>query len=286
MAMSPRRQALLAVALVIIGAILAVWIASKRQQWPKPPSDLEVAATWLQCIDCQGSFLQRLDELPAGNADTVTQFLRSALLDGPDSMRFRRFDRDLGRTWERDSLRRAKRGDPARPYSQRVAFFERYRQGFKVRVRSRAAIGLGVIGDSLAQATLDSALKILPVTRADSAVYRIVEQAADSAGVAVNTATPQVIDTLPFGHVAGIVMDDAGKAIPGVHLFVEGTSISATTRRDGQYRLTRIPAGTRSLRAQMIGHRPQRVSITVVGGQHTRQDFTLQRGPTAPPYPP
>jgi hypothetical protein len=279
MAMSRRRQALLALGFVIIVAGVAIWIGSRRQPWPSPPSDLEVAATWLQCMDCEGSFLQRLDEMPASNADTVTRFLRSALLNGPDSLRLRRLERDLRRTWDRDSLRRAKRGDPARPVSQRVAFLERYRQGFNVRLRSRAAIGLGVIGNPLARATLDSALKIPPVTRADSAVYRVVKLAADSADVAVATARPQDADTLPFGDVAGTVVNDAGRPISGANLVVEGTSIATTTRPDGQYRLTHIPAGTRALRAQMIGHRPQRVSITVTGGGHMSQDFRLQRLP-------
>ena len=264
---------LIGIALVVLGVVVLIWIGTRRRQWPQPPSDLEVAASWLQCIDCYGSFLKRLDELPATNEDTVTQFLRNALLNGADSLTLRRLDRDLEETWEADSLRRVKRGETVRPASQRMAFLERYRRGFGVRWRSRSAIGLGVIGSPSALATLDTALTFTPSTKADSAVYRIVRWARDSAQLAVVTARPAAAE---FGRVSGKVVDTLGRPVAEVHMIVEGTSYAVVSDADGQYDLTRVPAGTRTVRARMMGYEPQVESVTVVRGRTTQQSFTLR----------
>jgi outer membrane receptor protein involved in Fe transport len=81
------------------------------------------------------------------------------------------------------------------------------------------------------------------------------------------------------GTVSGRVADDEGTALAGAQITVTGTTIGATTRNNGEYTLPRVPTGTQSLQARLLGYRPQTVSVTVTAGQTTSQDFTLRRDP-------
>jgi hypothetical protein len=203
-AVSPRRQALIAIAIAVIAAVLLTLVGTRRREWPRPLSNLEVAEAWLQCSDCRGPFLRRIYETRGRDRDTVTRFLRSALLVGPDSAVMGRVQESLQRTWLHDSLFRVRSrtiglvvtpgghpvvipADTVSPTgSQRASFLSRYTRGFEVRWRGRAAIGLGVIRSDTALAALDSALRIPPQERADTVLQRMVERTkADSGRLAL-----------------------------------------------------------------------------------------------------
>lgn len=179
----------------LIGGMLAIvvtaaiWLASRDRQGPKPLTDLEVAETWLQCIDCRGSFLKRIHEMPARNRDTVTTFLRAALRDGPDSARVIRFEQGLYRTWLADSLYRGRRGEG--PAISFASFATRYRRGFEVMWRSRAAIGLGVIRSGVALTSLNNALQFPLTNKGDSTIHEAVQHALADTGRAVLAHFPQ-----------------------------------------------------------------------------------------------
>ncbi len=81
------------------------------------------------------------------------------------------------------------------------------------------------------------------------------------------------------GSISGRVVDEQGSGLPGAQVMVQGTSIGAQARANGDYSLPRVPPGTRSLQARLIGYRPQTVSVTVTSGQNTEQNFTLSRDP-------
>jgi hypothetical protein len=175
---------------VALGALLALillllLLLPRRRPGPPPLTDLQVAETWLECIDCQGPFLRRLRESSSGN-DMVVPFLRAALLQGPDSARRARHELALLRAWSDDSLYRA-RLDMTEPGPSKSAFLDHYRQGFEAKWRGRAAMALGVIRGDTALAALDSALLIPAIGHGDSIVLDWVKEAqADSGLQALN----------------------------------------------------------------------------------------------------
>ena len=76
------------------------------------------------------------------------------------------------------------------------------------------------------------------------------------------------------GVVTGRVTDAAGDALPGANVALAGLTTGSATDADGRYRFA-APPGTYELRASFIGYAPERVSVRVVAGQTTEQDFTL-----------
>jgi iron complex outermembrane receptor protein len=80
------------------------------------------------------------------------------------------------------------------------------------------------------------------------------------------------------GTISGRVVDDEGTAVVGAQVFIN-PSIGTLTRANGQYVLPRVPAGTHTLHARLLGLRPEAASVTVSGNQTTTQDFTLRRDP-------
>jgi hypothetical protein len=176
---------LLVVLLVVLLGLFYLRSAQDRRPRPRPLTDLGVAAAWLECLDCQGAFLQRIRGVPPGNRDTVTRFLASALLNGPPSDRVSRLERDLRRTWYADSAYAARQGDLLR--TKLADFLVQNRRGFDVLWRSRAATALGVLRTDSALAALERALK-LPfdsIAPGDSTIPRaIVSAQRDSGGVA------------------------------------------------------------------------------------------------------
>jgi hypothetical protein len=149
---------------------------------PQPLTNLQVAEAWLQCIDCRGSFLRRLNAIPVGSRDTVVRFLASALLNGPDSGRRARLTRELGRIWHADSAYAARHGGAL--HTTRAAFVSRYSQGFEVMWRSRAATALGVLRGDSAVTALHRATQALAgaVAPRDSTIFHAVRRAGADTG--------------------------------------------------------------------------------------------------------
>jgi hypothetical protein len=179
--------------LAALALIVGIWLGWGRlhpnQPGPRRLTDLEVAERWLHCIDCHGSFLKRLRDMPSHSRDTVTKFLHLALIEGPDSLRAIRRDSDLVRSWRADSISRARIGKP--PSASFVEFMDRYRTGFDTRWQIRAAIALGVIRTPAAFSALADAQGIPPVTHGDSLIRSAVERAqADSGLVALKHYVP------------------------------------------------------------------------------------------------
>jgi hypothetical protein len=258
--------------MIVLGvAILAfIWLTKElgTRTSARRLSDLQVAEAWLQCIDCQGSFLKRLNELPANSKDTVTRFLRSALLSGPDSARVRRHTRDMLRTWQADSIDRVQHRLPARPSTQLASLLARYQRSFEVLWRGRAATALGVIRTSTALAALDDAFQGPLNDRGDSTVRRMVERAKADSGRTVLRSELASRGSIPdIGRVRGIVVGDHDAPVANAAITLLGTAYRGITGATGEYTLTRIPAGTYSLEASRTGYRPKTARIAVSPGE-------------------
>ena len=60
---------------------------------------------------------------------------------------------------------------------------------------------------------------------------------------------------------------------------IGGTTVGTQTSTTGKYVLARVPVGAQTVRARMVGFRPDSASVTVAADQRASQDFTLQRDP-------
>ncbi len=111
------------------------------------------------------------------------------------------------------------------------------------------------------------------------AVTVVATASALAALLAVSPRNARAQGAAQSGTVAGRVIDDQGAPLAGAEVFVEQTTIGTHTGQDGRYTITGVPAGTRSLRARLIGYRSQTANITVSAGARVVQDFTLPKDP-------
>ncbi len=81
------------------------------------------------------------------------------------------------------------------------------------------------------------------------------------------------------GSIGGRVIDDQGAPLAGAQVAIPGTTIGTQTRADGSYVLPRVPVGSHSLQARMLGFRPESAPVQVSANQRTTHDFTLRRDP-------
>ena len=82
------------------------------------------------------------------------------------------------------------------------------------------------------------------------------------------------------GKIAGTVTDaDTGEPLPGVNIFVEGTTLGAASDLNGNYTILNIRPGTYDLSASMMGYGKVTVtSVRVNIDQTTTIDFPLKAG--------
>jgi TonB-linked outer membrane protein, SusC/RagA family len=83
----------------------------------------------------------------------------------------------------------------------------------------------------------------------------------------------------PLGRITGIVTaGDANRALEGAQVTIPGTGLGASTRADGRYVISGLPAGTYRVRASMLGFAPQAINrIVIVEGGSATADFRLQQ---------
>ncbi len=79
------------------------------------------------------------------------------------------------------------------------------------------------------------------------------------------------------GRIVGKVVDgDAALPLAGARVVVVGTTLSTTTKVDGRFALSDVPAGSVTLRVAMIGYAPKSVTqVLVTAGDVTVQDISL-----------
>src|SRR5688572_3877335 len=78
------------------------------------------------------------------------------------------------------------------------------------------------------------------------------------------------------GSVTGTVRSSATRApIPDVRVQVLGTTRVARTGEDGQFTITSVPVGQRTVRANKLGFSNREATVVVEAGQAATQDFDL-----------
>jgi iron complex outermembrane receptor protein len=102
-------------------------------------------------------------------------------------------------------------------------------------------------------------------------VARLLVFAVLALGAQATTSAAQV------GAIRGRVVDSTGAPIAGALVAVDRTSVRTQTTSAGTYVLVGVPAGPRTVRAQVIGFLPATADATVRAGETITQDFTLTR---------
>ncbi|MCD4651980.1 MAG: carboxypeptidase regulatory-like domain-containing protein [Candidatus Cloacimonetes bacterium] len=80
------------------------------------------------------------------------------------------------------------------------------------------------------------------------------------------------------GSISGTVLNEIGEAIPQVLVSIDNAALSMYTDNAGAYSFTNVLTGVYSITASLIAHESQtNTGVTVVAGQDTQSDFTLNR---------
>ena len=78
------------------------------------------------------------------------------------------------------------------------------------------------------------------------------------------------------GTVSGRVTDlSIGRGLPDVQIVVTGTRIGAVTGANGEYTLTGVPIGTRTITVRRIGYQPTTQTVTVLAASTVTADVAL-----------
>jgi outer membrane receptor protein involved in Fe transport len=86
-------------------------------------------------------------------------------------------------------------------------------------------------------------------------------------------------EAAPTGTITGRVVDEDGTGIAGAQIYIDRPAIGTQTRANGDYVLARVPTGTQTLHARLLGYRPENASVTVSANRSATQNFTLARDP-------
>ncbi|MDQ3949204.1 MAG: TonB-dependent receptor [Gemmatimonadota bacterium] len=92
------------------------------------------------------------------------------------------------------------------------------------------------------------------------------------------TASPALLaaQTPTTGTVRGRVVDGAGgRGLPGVQVSVAETRIGAVTSENGQFTLTGVPTGARTLMVRRLGYQAATRAVTVIAGDNAVGDIPL-----------
>lgn len=82
-----------------------------------------------------------------------------------------------------------------------------------------------------------------------------------------------------FGQSMGIIsgkITDSDEPLIGVNVFLEGTTIGASTNYDGVYAISNVPPGKYNLKVRYVGYKPVVQEITLKSGEELVLDFLLE----------
>lgn len=101
-----------------------------------------------------------------------------------------------------------------------------------------------------------------------------------AAGLVFALASPLAAQAT--GSVRGrVTVEGANRPLPQAQVGVVGTTIGTMTNDEGEYRLSNVPAGPRTIRVVRLGFAPATAQVTVVAGETATLDFTIREAPVA-----
>src|SRR5215217_4473095 len=90
-------------------------------------------------------------------------------------------------------------------------------------------------------------------------------------------ALPSLVAAQSGGTVRGHVTDASnGRALPDAQVTVDGTRIGGITNSSGDYTLTGVPAGARTVTVRRIGYQPATIQVSVGAGATAQADAALK----------
>src|SRR4029078_13246803 len=88
---------------------------------------------------------------------------------------------------------------------------------------------------------------------------------------------PSLLAAQSSGTIRGHVTDAAsGRGLADAQVTVEGTRVGGITNSNGDYSLTGVPAGQRSVTVRRIGYQPMTVKVDVGAGASATVDAALK----------
>lgn len=78
------------------------------------------------------------------------------------------------------------------------------------------------------------------------------------------------------GGISGTVKTSDNNPAAGVSITIKGTNVGTVTNDNGQYRITRVKAGSYTIEASLVGLEKQAQTVTVTAGTAARANFTLK----------
>src|SRR3970040_556716 len=91
--------------------------------------------------------------------------------------------------------------------------------------------------------------------------------------------------TVSTGRIVGRIIDaQTGQGIAHVAIQVGGTRLGTISGVDGRYAIPRVPAGTVTMQARLIGYGPKTVTgIMLAADRPLHRDITVEPAPPVPP---
>ena len=94
--------------------------------------------------------------------------------------------------------------------------------------------------------------------------------------IGVLLAGPATALAQDTGTIAGTVVDSTtSEALPGVNVAVRGLNVGAATGPNGQFSISGVPAGDRTLQASFVGYSTKSIPITVEPGETINVNIRL-----------
>lgn len=79
------------------------------------------------------------------------------------------------------------------------------------------------------------------------------------------------------GEIGGTIVDaNTGEALIGASVQLRGTAIGAVTNHDGEFVVTRLPAGEQVMVIRYLGYITQELTVTIIGGERITLDIRLR----------
>jgi TonB-linked SusC/RagA family outer membrane protein len=248
-----RRSAAPALLLVLLGAAAAA---------PAQGAQVRIAGT-MHAVRDGAVGLQSLPA-PAPAAQVVEHAVTVQLDEVPLELALQEIARrgGLQLTYSRESL------GPARRVSAHLTS-----------VRPAQAFAVVLDGTEL-EARQMAAGRFAIARRSPVVVEPLPEARVFQASIATPAGGPPTVNALVYAQADGTIRGrvteaGSGRGLNGAQVNVVGTMLGAVTGADGQFSLVAVPAGTRTLRARMIGYQTSDQQVQVAAGGTATAGFVL-----------